>query len=267
MQGELRIELRGGEHAPSPLVVLPPGVERPASLPDDAVVVQLAAHGPEVLRAGEPAEVVATTRWTFAGTWRVRAHVPDDPSSVVDLTSWGSPELRVLRGPDGQPGRTRRLPREDEGELSIGRSPECDLPLEDNSVSRRHARVVRRDRKYYLEDLWSKGGTFLGEERIAEARLLRHQDRIRVGKSILEFYSLLDALVEEEKPTARPEAPREAPQAPAPAGRPEPAKPEPPPAPDAGGARLALTWENGVLALLGLAALAGVGYLLWLLLG
>lgn len=44
---------------------------------------------------------------------------------------------------------------------SIGRAPDNDIQLDDRSISRRHVRIVRRDKTFFLEDLNSKNGTLI----------------------------------------------------------------------------------------------------------
>ena len=69
----------------------------------------------------------------------------------------------------------------DEGENIIGRSPDVEVPIYASIVSRRHVRLVVHRGSAYLEDLGSKNGTFVGDQRIVEPRLLRDGDVIRVG--------------------------------------------------------------------------------------
>ncbi|MBN1960403.1 MAG: DUF4388 domain-containing protein [Deltaproteobacteria bacterium] len=72
----------------------------------------------------------------------------------------------------------------EEGELSIGRTPERDLVLAEDMVSRMHAQLVIRRDALYLTDLGSTNGTFLNGEKIKRAELKLH-DRILIGTSIL----------------------------------------------------------------------------------
>lgn len=69
---------------------------------------------------------------------------------------------------------------------TIGRLPECEVVLSDPAVSRRHARIVRRDDAFVLTDLGSTNGTLVNGERVTE-RELRDGDRITVGATVLEF--------------------------------------------------------------------------------
>src|SRR5579863_385461 len=63
--------------------------------------------------------------------------------------------LTILRGVDA--GQIVAL---GEGEIVLGRGPGVDVTFEDAAVSRRHARVVRQQGAYVLEDLGSTNGTF-----------------------------------------------------------------------------------------------------------
>ena len=80
-------------------------------------------------------------------------------------------------------GRTVRL-----AELcTIGRDPLSLVVLPDESVSRHHAEVVRTPHgRYLLRDLCTRGGTWIGDERVIE-RFLVDGDEIRVGRVRLRF--------------------------------------------------------------------------------
>ncbi len=73
------------------------------------------------------------------------------------------------------------------GETVIGRDPGAGLFIDDPSVSRRHARIVVTAESATLEDLGSKNGTQLGEERIESPVLLDDGARIRIGTVALTF--------------------------------------------------------------------------------
>ena len=70
-----------------------------------------------------------------------------------------------------------------EDETVIGRLPECQIQIDSNMVSRRHAKIVHDADGYALMDLGSGNGTTLnGEEVKGEKRLrLKHDDRIKLG--------------------------------------------------------------------------------------
>lgn len=77
------------------------------------------------------------------------------------------------------------VPLADAGVL-IGRNPECALVLSDDFASGRHARVYARDGQWFIDDLGSTNGTFVGGERIGERVPLREGDHIRIGTTVLE---------------------------------------------------------------------------------
>jgi hypothetical protein len=69
---------------------------------------------------------------------------------------------------------------------TIGRSPECDIFLDDVTVSRKHAVLLRRDNVFYIEDQGSLNGTFLNRRRIESGRL-ENGDELQIGKYKLSF--------------------------------------------------------------------------------
>jgi FHA domain/zinc-ribbon domain len=69
---------------------------------------------------------------------------------------------------------------------TIGRSPDCDIFLDDVTVSRKHAVLVQRDDAFYIEDQGSLNGTFLNRRRIESGRL-ENGDELQIGKYKLSF--------------------------------------------------------------------------------
>ena len=68
----------------------------------------------------------------------------------------------------------------------IGRSPDCEIFLDDVTVSRNHAVLVERDGEFYVEDQGSLNGTFVNRRRIDSARL-ENGDELQVGKYRMTF--------------------------------------------------------------------------------
>ena len=71
--------------------------------------------------------------------------------------------------------------------------PDVDLDADDPEakVSRRHARIMRRNGQYFIEDLGSTNGTFINRGRRllpGDRQLLRDGDEIIVGKTFLRFH-------------------------------------------------------------------------------
>jgi pSer/pThr/pTyr-binding forkhead associated (FHA) protein len=73
------------------------------------------------------------------------------------------------------------------GGLSIGRSPDADIRIEDRYASQIHARIYSRGGSYYVEDMNSTNGTFLNTRRLNGEAELQHLDRIQVGDTEFRF--------------------------------------------------------------------------------
>jgi two-component system, cell cycle response regulator len=71
-------------------------------------------------------------------------------------------------------------------EVTLGRDAGCDLVLDAEDVSRRHARVRAEGGGHRLEDLGSTNGTFVGGERVG-SRVLAAGDLIRLGSVVLKY--------------------------------------------------------------------------------
>ena len=84
--------------------------------------------------------------------------------------------LILQRG--GEAGVVWQLAR---GTLTIGRSAECDIVLDDRQVSRQHARVAWREDHYEIEDLGSKNGTHLNGREVTGVKRLRDGDEIQIA--------------------------------------------------------------------------------------
>lgn len=91
------------------------------------------------------------------------------------------PSLEVLTGvAEGK----KFILAEDFEEGLIGRDPGVDFSIEEYVISRRHAKLERRDDGFYVKDIGSKNGTFLNQRPISEARL-SDGDRIALGTIVI----------------------------------------------------------------------------------
>ena len=68
----------------------------------------------------------------------------------------------------------------------IGRSPECDVFLDDVTVSRRHAELTQDGKVFTIRDLGSLNGTFVNRRRI-ESSVLEDDDEVQIGKYRMTF--------------------------------------------------------------------------------
>jgi hypothetical protein len=105
-----------------------------------------------------------------------------DEEGRPDLIGITGPAL-VVRSGGGRAGETFPL---DAAETTIGRSPDCDIFLDDVTVSRRHATVKRGGGDLEIVDLGSLNGTFLNRRRIESGRL-GDGDELQIGKYRLTF--------------------------------------------------------------------------------
>jgi pSer/pThr/pTyr-binding forkhead associated (FHA) protein len=105
----------------------------------------------------------------------------DGDSDLADVTVEGA-AIVVRLG--GRPIETFGV---EEETITVGRSPDCDVFLDDVTVSRVHAILEKRDDGFYVEDQNSLNGTFLNRRRVDKARL-RDTDEMQIGKYRLTFF-------------------------------------------------------------------------------
>jgi len=72
-------------------------------------------------------------------------------------------------------------------EHTIGRDPKNDIHLSDASISSAHARIVRSAEGFVLEDLKSRNGTFVNDERVVAGQVLKENDSVRLGRVYLTY--------------------------------------------------------------------------------
>jgi hypothetical protein len=91
--------------------------------------------------------------------------------------------LVVQRGGGLEPGERFDL----FGGLSIGRSPDADVRIEDRFASGIHARAYSRGPTYYVEDMNSTNGTFVNGEQLHGETALSDLDELRIGDTEFRF--------------------------------------------------------------------------------
>jgi Inner membrane component of T3SS, cytoplasmic domain len=121
------------------------------------------------------------------------------------VSSSDQPVAQELESPPPPPKRTKR-PRGEprvlvvtqgsqtgqsavlaDGVILIGRGADCQIILNDDYVSTRHARVVSGENGVYVEDLGSTNGSYVNGQRITAPTTITMSDTVRIGKTILKL--------------------------------------------------------------------------------
>ncbi len=89
----------------------------------------------------------------------------------------------VIRSGGGRAGESFTL---EDDKVSIGRTPDAGVFLDDVTVSRNHALLVKRRDGLFIDDLGSLNGTYVNRERI-ESHQLDDGDEIQIGKYKLSY--------------------------------------------------------------------------------
>jgi hypothetical protein len=125
-----------------------------------------------LLSKGEPA---AETTQTFS---------PEEVGDHLEHEDFGleGPAL-VVRAGGGRAGESFKPAGE---RTRIGRSPDCEIFLDDVTVSRNHAVLVQENGKFRVEDQGSLNGTFVNRKRIDSAPIAEG-DELQIGKYRMTF--------------------------------------------------------------------------------
>jgi pSer/pThr/pTyr-binding forkhead associated (FHA) protein len=75
----------------------------------------------------------------------------------------------------------------DEAPLLIGRGSDAAIRLDDDYVSTRHARIAASGDQWFVEDLGSTNGTYIGTQRLTQPTTLQLGSQVRIGKTTLEL--------------------------------------------------------------------------------
>ncbi|KQT90874.1 hypothetical protein ASG49_14200 [Marmoricola sp. Leaf446] len=95
----------------------------------------------------------------------------------------GAPtQVVIVEG--GNQGETVSL---QDAPLLIGRGNDAAIRLDDDYASTRHARIASSGEQWYVEDLGSTNGTYVGTSRITQPTAIQLGTRVRIGKTVLEL--------------------------------------------------------------------------------
>jgi pSer/pThr/pTyr-binding forkhead associated (FHA) protein len=75
----------------------------------------------------------------------------------------------------------------DHAPLLVGRGSDAAIRLDDDYVSTRHARIAASGDQWFVEDLGSTNGTYIGSHRLTQPTSLQLGSQVRIGKTTLEL--------------------------------------------------------------------------------
>jgi pSer/pThr/pTyr-binding forkhead associated (FHA) protein len=112
----------------------------------------------------------------------VKAPKPAKPTRPRRGDRHAPRSLVVTEGPNqGQSALLSAQP------ILIGRGTDAAIRLDDDYVSTRHARVASNGEQWFVEDLGSTNGTYIGQQRVTVPTPVAPGTAIRVGKTVLEL--------------------------------------------------------------------------------
>jgi len=92
--------------------------------------------------------------------------------------------LTTLKGSNS----SQRFRLDSGDEWIMGRSPDCQIHIPNNSVSRQHAKIVRDQSGYYVIDLESRNKTFVNNNEVGQRTLLKDNDKIKICDWMFVFH-------------------------------------------------------------------------------
>lgn len=174
-----------------PLPPTPAGASVPAvpeALPSSPAISSIPSSGRASIPLAPPS---SDATWT---TGEIAADRTTDPviTVVPDSAAKDRATLTIITGINA--GQVFAL---DGTDHVIGRGTDADLWLEDGGVSRHHARITcRSDGRYFVQDLGSTNGTFLGSKRIDLCEI-KPNDRVQLGPHVTLRFAITDDAEEE----------------------------------------------------------------------
>ena len=113
--------------------------------------------------------------WAFVSLWR------DIKLQSALLAARKIPPIRLTISRDGMLSETHRFIQ---AEVTIGRDPACECPVDDEAISARHARLSYHHNQWWLEDLNSTNGILFNQEELTLPTVLISGDNFRCGKTL-----------------------------------------------------------------------------------
>jgi pSer/pThr/pTyr-binding forkhead associated (FHA) protein len=117
-------------------------------------------------------------------TFQLDAPADGGEELSVDLDELATDGVMVVkRGPNA--GSSFSLDKE---LITAGRHPDSDIFLDDITVSRRHAEIIRRADGFHVIDTGSLNGTYVNRDRVDDTKLA-NGDELQIGKFKLVFFT------------------------------------------------------------------------------
>lgn len=126
------------------------------------------------LRALLAVSLYAFLAWAFFSLWR------DFHEHGTNLSKRRVPSLTLTIG------RSELVPQNrsfSQAEITIGRDPACECPVEDDSISARHARLSYHHNQWWLEDLGSRNGILLNQVKLQMPTVVMSEDEFLCGET------------------------------------------------------------------------------------
>jgi hypothetical protein len=106
------------------------------------------------------------------------------PNLVSEPTGSTATKLVIIEG-----DKTGQMVRLERREITLGRSPDSDLIVDDEYASTHHAKLILINNDWLIQDLNSTNGTYLDGSRVGTPAVVKLNTPVRVGKTVFELRS------------------------------------------------------------------------------
>lgn len=106
------------------------------------------------------------------------------PTLVSEPTGSTATKLVIIEGE-----KTGQMVRLERREITLGRSPDSDLIVDDEYASTHHAKLILINNDWLIQDLNSTNGTYLDGSRVGTPAVVKLNTPVRVGKTVFELRS------------------------------------------------------------------------------
>jgi pSer/pThr/pTyr-binding forkhead associated (FHA) protein len=144
-----------------------------------------------ILRALLAVVLYAFLAWVLITLWR------EIKQQSAFLVARKIPPISLSIQSGGSPPILRHF---HQPEITIGRNPACECPVDDDSVSSRHARLCFHHGQWWLQDMESTNNTYLNNEKLLIPTVIISGDKVRCGDTLIQIAFSGDLLV---SPTRR----------------------------------------------------------------